>query len=146
MKQDIFRISYTLDTIHAAARQLWQYAHTCRVWAFSGEMGAGKTTLIRALCRELGITDPVSSPTFSLINEYRLPEAAGNTTVLHMDWYRLSGAAEAVQAGMEDALAGESYCFVEWPERAAALLPPGHVQIAIQTVSEMERMIVAQKT
>jgi tRNA threonylcarbamoyladenosine biosynthesis protein TsaE len=116
MKQDTLDISYSLDTIDNAAQKLWTFAKGHRIWTFSGDMGAGKTTLISSLCRLLGVEETVSSPTFSLINEYhfRNQEGAG-TIILHMDWYRINGTAEAIDAGMEDALQGQSYCFIEWP-------------------------------
>lgn len=145
---DSLQISYREDTLPSVAAQLWQWANslpnaadTRRVWAFSGYLGAGKTTLIRALCSQLGVEDAVHSPTFSLINEYASPHGP----VLHMDWYRLSGEDEALNAGMEDALLQpEAVCFVEWPERAAGLLLMPHLWVEIDAVGEAERVLRAK--
>ena len=145
MKQDVLTIKSTPETIAAAAQALWQFGKDCRVWAFYGDMGAGKTTLIGAVCREMGTSDAVSSPTFALINEYRLAgEVHGATAVFHMDWDRLADAGEAIQAGMEDALSRGGYCFIEWPERAPSLLPREHIQVRIDTLSATERFIEAK--
>ena len=124
MKQDAsLEITYALDTITDAARRLWEFGHPYRVWAFSGQMGAGKTTLIHALCDLLGVADAVSSPTFALINEYHIMDGAGQR-LYHMDWYRVNSVEEAVQAGMEDCLLQQdARVFVEWPEQAEVLLP-----------------------
>ncbi len=136
----VFR--YALNDVGEAARRLWDWAAGARVFTFSGSLGAGKTTFIHALCDALGVRDAVSSPTFALINEYRFAEAGGGERVIyHMDWYRLRDADEAVDAGMEDALADSSaICFVEWPERAQELLRGvPHLRIHIAHVGEWER-------
>ncbi len=147
MKQGTLDISYSLDTIDNAAQKLWAFAKQHRIWTFSGDMGAGKTTLISSLCRHLGVQEAVSSPTFSLINEYHFhnPEGA-DTTILHMDWYRIGSITEAIDAGMEDALQGDAYCFIEWPEKAAALLQGEHIRITINTISEKERSLHTRLT
>lgn len=106
------------------------------VFAFHGDMGAGKTTFIHALCDELGVTTPVSSPTFSIINEY-----GGSRPVYHLDLYRLSDAHEAVNAGVEDCFYSGTICFVEWPERAASLLPPHTVHVYLETKGGDKRRI-----
>ena len=89
-------------------------------FAFHGEMGAGKTTFITALCRRLGVATTMSSPTFSIINEYATTE--GNT-IYHMDLYRLKNEEEAIAAGVEDALYSGHICLVEWPEKAPGIFP-----------------------
>jgi len=141
----LLQISYTLATIENAADQFWQYAHQYRVFAFSGEMGAGKTTFIHALCNRLGVTDAVSSPTFALINEYHFMENGADRTIYHMDWYRVKDMEEAVNAGMEDALLNKNaICFVEWPERGAALLPHPHLWISIAATGPEEREMTVE--
>lgn len=138
----LLQISYTLATIENAADQLWQYAHQYRVFAFSGEMGAGKTTLVHALCDRLGVADAVSSPTFALINEYHFEEDGQDRTIFHMDWYRVKNMEEAVNAGMEDALLdSRAISFVEWPERGMELLPRPYVWISIIATGPEERTV-----
>ena len=140
MADTLLQISYSLATIENAVHRLWQYAHQYRVWAFSGDMGAGKTTLIRALCTYLRVADAVSSPTFALINEYHFSENGDEKKIFHMDWYRLRDTEEAIHAGMEDALLQkDAYCFVEWAEKAAALLPQPYLWIEIEVISPGER-------
>jgi tRNA threonylcarbamoyladenosine biosynthesis protein TsaE len=141
---DVLQISYREEGLPNVAQTLWQWAdkqpNVARVWTFSGGLGAGKTTLIRALCATLGVEDAVHSPTFSLINEY----VSTRGTILHMDWYRLRSEDEAIDAGMEDALLREgTMCFVEWPEQAEGLLRLPHVRVEIETISENERALTA---
>lgn len=146
--------SFSLEDIGAAARQCWQQSGiaeqlpgTARVMAFYGVMGAGKTTFIKALCAVNGVKDTVSSPTFSIINEYRYPDESGNPqSIYHIDLYRVKSAEEAVQAGVEDCLYSGAVCLVEWPERAASLLPPETISIYINAVAEEKRKIRMIKT
>ena len=106
-------------------------------------MAAGKTTFIHALCALLGVADTVSSPTYSLINEYHF---VGNdnkdVTLYHTDWYRLKDTEEAIQAGIEDMLAQKNaYCFIEWAENAPSLLPFPHLWVTIAPLNDNERKI-----
>lgn len=129
----LLQISYSLATIENAVNQLWQSAHQYNVWAFSGEMGAGKTTFVHALCNTLGVQDAVSSPTFALINEYHFLKDGADRIIYHMDWYRLRDTEEAINAGMEDCvLQKNNYSFIEWPEKAPELLPHPHLWISIE--------------
>lgn len=102
-----------------------------------GEMGVGKTTFIHALCDELQVSSTVGSPTFSIINEYRFPGGI----IYHVDLYRLKGAEEAVQAGVEECLYSGECCFVEWPERAMEIFPPGTINVFLGVVEEERRSI-----
>jgi tRNA threonylcarbamoyladenosine biosynthesis protein TsaE len=137
-------VSYTLTAIHVAAQQVLQSAS--RIIAFSGGLGAGKTTLISAICNQLGVTDPVSSPTFSLINEYHLPEGSRHRFIYHMDWYRLRDADEAINAGMEDCLQqADAWCFIEWPEQAPELLAGPHLYITIENKGEGLRCLLREQ-
>src|ERR1017187_8879004 len=105
MNKDLLTLSYTLDNIDEAARQFWEALHDYRIFAFSGEMGAGKTTFIHKLCDHLQVPDVVSSPTFALINEYHFADTKGiDNTIFHLDWYRLRDSEEAISAGMEDCI------------------------------------------
>lgn len=126
---------YTLDELPGTAAAFLKSHPGSSIFAFQGDLGAGKTTFISACCRVLGVTDPVSSPTFALINEYRSPAGP----VYHMDLYRLSGAEEAMRAGLEDCLYSGAVSFVEWPERAAEILPPGTIHVLLETIDESTR-------
>ncbi|MEE4178310.1 MAG: tRNA (adenosine(37)-N6)-threonylcarbamoyltransferase complex ATPase subunit type 1 TsaE [Bacteroides sp.] len=98
-----------------------------RIFAFYGPMGVGKTTLIKALCRQLGTVDVVSSPTFSIINQYMTDSGE---SIFHFDFYRIKDIVEVYNLGYEDYFFSGSYCFIEWPEKIEALLPEGsHVVI-----------------
>lgn len=142
MPESVLQISYSLDKIHAAAHQFWQYAHRYHIICFQGDMGAGKTTFVHALCDNLGVQDTVSSPTFALINEYHFLLEGVDKTILHMDWYRLRSTAEAIDAGMEDALMNkDNYCFVEWAERAPELIMDGALRVYIEVVDEFNRVL-----
>lgn len=103
-------------------------------------MGAGKTTFITALCHYLAVEDAVSSPTFSLINEYTFQQNGNAKKIYHMDWYRLKDEDEAIDAGVEDTLlCKDSYSIVEWPEKAQELLPKPHLWIHIANNGDNER-------
>ena len=143
---EALQISYTLSDIPAVAHRLWQWAYPLRIFAFSGTLGAGKTTFIHAICDMLGVEDAVSSPTFALINEYRFRSAGQEETIYHMDWYRLRDANEAVDAGMDDALQDPSaWCFIEWPEKAVELLRGKYVEVRLETIDEWQRVLTATK-
>lgn len=134
------RIVYTLDTIGQAAAQLWQQVQGYHTVAFNGDMGAGKTTFIHALCAHLGVADNVSSPTYALVNEYHYPREGGKGIVYHMDWYRLKGVDEAINAGIEDCLLRrDALCLVEWPDIALQLIPRPYVWLDIKILSDTER-------
>ena len=140
MPQPVLQISYSLANIKSAANQLWQYAHQYKTWAFSGLMGAGKTTFIHALCDFLEVEDAVSSPTFALINEHHFSQNGKETLIYHMDWYRLKSTEEAINAGVEDCLNDKNaYNFIEWPEQAPELLPHPHLWIQIAELKPHER-------
>jgi len=137
--RSLLDLSYSLDNINDAAKTFWKVAKDYKILAFSGELGAGKTTFIHALCEHLGVTDNVSSPTFALINEYHFTAADREEIIYHMDWYRLKSTEEAINAGMEDCLLQGAYCFVEWPEKASELLPAPHLWISIKSTNANER-------
>lgn len=133
---DIF---FTQDAIAKAADELWQNGKNFSVWAFHASMGAGKTTLISALCTKiLEVKEAVSSPTFAIINEYK-SQVAG--TIYHMDWYRLKDEEEAVAAGVEESLLNGNLCLIEWPEIAPRLLPDDTLHIYISVADETTRRL-----
>jgi tRNA threonylcarbamoyladenosine biosynthesis protein TsaE len=113
-----------------------------RVFAFYGAMGAGKTTLIKALCHELGSTDYVTSPTFALINEY---STSKGSVIYHFDFYRIKKIEEAFDLGYEDYIYSGNYCFIEWPEMIESLLPEGIVEVRIQEIEKGIRIVNAKK-
>ena len=135
-------VEYTLAEIDLIAERLLREFSTAKCFAFYAEMGCGKTTLIKALCCQLGVKENTSSPTFSIINEYR---GAGDIRVFHSDWYRLKGVQEAIDAGIEDMLCQQdAFRFVEWPEIAEELLPPHHIRVTINLMDEQQRVLTAK--
>jgi tRNA threonylcarbamoyladenosine biosynthesis protein TsaE len=133
--------TYHIDEISETADKCWDLVKGYRVLAFHGEMGAGKTTFIHALCDARGVTGAVGSPTFSLVNEYPDPARDGTGRLYHIDLYRIRDEEEAIRAGVEDTIHSGSLCFVEWPERAPALLPDDTVHIYLQLISPETRRI-----
>ncbi|MBX2962427.1 MAG: tRNA (adenosine(37)-N6)-threonylcarbamoyltransferase complex ATPase subunit type 1 TsaE [Cyclobacteriaceae bacterium] len=109
-----------------------------RVCVLSGEMGSGKTTLVKTFGNALQVTDSMNSPTFSLINEYNT--LSGNK-IYHFDLYRLKSEREAFDIGVEDYLYSGAYCFVEWPEKMMAMLPPRYAEIKIDVLDQTHRKI-----
>ena len=128
---------YTLAQIDDVAQSLMKKFGTQSVWAFHAPMGAGKTTLITALCKIFGVQDRVNSPTFAIMNEY---QGLGKV-IYHMDWYRLENAAEARQAGVEAAMEEADLSLVEWPEKAPNLVPEHAVVFNIEFIDPDQRRI-----
>ena len=122
----------------SAAHQFIEYIGHIKTIAFHGEMGAGKTTFILAVCKALGIDADMGSPTFSIINEYLTQE---NESVYHIDLYRLKDSQEALQAGVADCIDSECYCFVEWPERAPGLFGTETIHCRIKTIDTETRSL-----
>ncbi|HNX66155.1 MAG TPA: tRNA (adenosine(37)-N6)-threonylcarbamoyltransferase complex ATPase subunit type 1 TsaE [Bacteroidales bacterium] len=121
-----------------AARMFLHETGANRIFAFYGQMGAGKTTFIKAICKELGVTDVVTSPTFTLINEYRRP---GHNDVYHFDFYRIKEVSEVFDFGFEEYTGGASYCFMEWPEKIEPVLPAGTVKVYINVNPDGSRTV-----
>lgn len=109
----------TIDELEFVAKQILIDFSEVKVFALQGDLGAGKTALVKAFVKSLGMRDNVSSPTFSLVNEYGEP-----TAVYHFDLYRLETQNEILQIGFEDYIDSGKYCFIEWPEKITMLLPP----------------------
>lgn len=118
-----------LNQIQETARQFIKLMGDNTVFAFHGNMGAGKTTFIKAVCEELGVDDPVNSPTFAIINEYR--SATTGELIYHFDCYRLDKIEEAYDLGAEDYFASGALCFIEWPDKIEELLPYDCVNVHI---------------
>lgn len=112
-----------------------------KVWCFYAEMGSGKTTLIKAICNELRVTDTMSSPTFSIVNEYQTDRFE---RVYHFDFYRLKNSGEAMDIGVEEYFFSDFYCFCEWPEVIEGLLPDKYLKININLAGDNQRSLIAQ--
>lgn len=117
------------------------FAGDQKIFLFYGDMGAGKTTLIKSLCTNLGTQENITSPTFSIVNEYR----ADGTMIYHFDFYRLKNQNEALDLGYEEYFYSGNYCFIEWPEKIASLLPPHYIRIDIQVLGNDERLFTCEK-
>ncbi|MEO5682035.1 MAG: tRNA (adenosine(37)-N6)-threonylcarbamoyltransferase complex ATPase subunit type 1 TsaE [Chitinophagaceae bacterium] len=128
---------FTLDSLQATTTNFLQRFGNRKVVALHGQMGAGKTTFIHALCDVLQVSSAVSSPTFSIINEYSCPTGV----VYHIDLYRLQDEEDAIRAGVEDCLYSGAYCLVEWPERAAALFPADTLHVYLDAIDGQTRVM-----
>jgi tRNA threonylcarbamoyladenosine biosynthesis protein TsaE len=131
-------VNFTLEHIHEAAGKLLKAAGKYKAFAFHGEMGAGKTTFIHALCQAMGVMDVVTSPTFSIINQYK---AKIDQTIYHIDLYRIKDENEAINAGIEDCLYSGNTCLVEWPEKAESIFPDDTLHITISSVDDNTRKL-----
>ncbi|RFZ82823.1 tRNA (adenosine(37)-N6)-threonylcarbamoyltransferase complex ATPase subunit type 1 TsaE [Mucilaginibacter terrenus] len=131
---------HSVEELTNAAPQILEYAGTNRIFLFYGDMGAGKTTLIKALCAQLGVIDEVTSPTFSIVNEYK---ADGNT-VYHFDFYRIKDHDEALDLGYEEYFFSDNYCFIEWPEKISALIPDQYTGVRIAVHDNALRVITVE--
>ncbi len=131
----------SLDQLPAAAEKFVETMGDETVYAFYGDMGAGKTTFINALCRRLGVEDDVTnSPSFAIINEYRSDTTA--ELIYHFDLYRLEDIDEALEIGVEDYFDSGALCFLEWPERIADILPDDTVRVDIKVNDDDSRDII----
>lgn len=137
----IMDIIFTLDDIDNAAKEFVEYTHSHKVFAFSGELGAGKTTFIHAICKQLGVKETVTSPTYAIIQEYHSEK---KSIIYHIDMYRLRDIDEAIEAGVEDCLTSDNICMVEWPEKAILLFPPGTIFVSLQAISNTTRKLIVQ--
>ena len=131
-------ITYTLDRIDEIANLLIQEAGDQKVWIFRGEMGAGKTTLIKSLAKALEVADSVSSPTFGIVNEY---QTQANELLYHFDFYRLDDPMEALDIGIEENFYSGNYCWLEWAEKIAPFLPERFFQIELALASDTGRIL-----
>jgi tRNA threonylcarbamoyladenosine biosynthesis protein TsaE len=129
----------SLEHIDRVAIEFINLMGSNKVFAFYGEMGAGKTTFIKAVCKAMGVTDNITSPTFALVNEYA---CENGEPIYHFDCYRLKNIAEAYDIGLEEYLWSGRFCFIEWPEKIKELLPPHCVDVQIKTLSDNSRRIV----
>ena len=129
----------SLESIREAAREFIQHIGEHRVFAFYGEMGAGKTTFIKAICEELGVEDVITSPTFAIVNEYSL---ADGYCIYHFDFYRIKKLEEVYDMGFEDYFYSGALCFIEWPELIEEVLPEDAVKVNITENADGSRTII----
>lgn len=129
--------NYSLDNLQSIAKSIIKKSNN-KTLLFYGEMGVGKTTLIKELCKELGVLDNISSPTFSLVNEYQTNSLE---KVYHFDFYRIKNEEEALDIGIEDYFDSQNWCFIEWPENIENLLPLDAVEIHLTRLENNQRTI-----
>ncbi|WP_373517158.1 tRNA (adenosine(37)-N6)-threonylcarbamoyltransferase complex ATPase subunit type 1 TsaE [Pricia sp.] len=132
------KITFTQPLIQEVARQLIEKA-TSKTYSFHAPMGAGKTTIIKAMLKELGASDTGNSPTFGIVNEYH--DNHGELLAYHFDFYRLNDEMEALDLGLEDYLNQDVWIFIEWPEKIASLLPEYAVDIYIKIIDSKTRLL-----
>jgi tRNA threonylcarbamoyladenosine biosynthesis protein TsaE len=131
----------SVSDLYPAASEIINFSANSRIFLFYGEMGAGKTTLIKALCECLGTNEPITSPTFSIVNEY----IGAKNKIYHFDFYRLKNQTEALDMGCEEYFYSGAYCFIEWPEKIPDLLPEHYIAIKINITGENSRQIIIKK-
>lgn len=129
------------DQLDEVSRELLAAGKGCSVWLFFGEMGSGKTTLIKAIGKALGVEEVMSSPTFPIVNEY---DARDGRKVYHFDLYRIRNEKEVFDIGADEYLESDEMCLVEWPEKLGARTPAHHFDIRIRTTGQEHRMIEYQ--
>lgn len=132
----------SLDQIHEAARQFIAEMGDNTVFSLYGKMGAGKTTFIKAVCEELGVSDVITSPTFAIVNEYR-SDTAGEL-IYHFDFYRIKKLEEVYDMGYEDYFYSGALCFIEWPELVEELLPGNTIKVTIEEIENGERKVTLE--
>jgi tRNA threonylcarbamoyladenosine biosynthesis protein TsaE len=133
----VFR-SVTLSDLEEVSEEIAKHMKAAKVLLFQGEMGSGKTTLIKVLCKRLGVTETTSSPTFSIVNEY---QAVIYDKLFHFDFYRIKNELEAIDIGTEEYFYSGFPCFIEWPEKIPSLIPLPYVEISIQIETNTKRTI-----
>lgn len=122
----------------STAREIMRFAGKQRIWLFYGQMGAGKTTLIKAITDLFNVIDTVHSPSFNLINEYRNEKG---DAFFHFDFYRIKTETEALDIGAEEYFESGDYCFIEWPEKIPNLLPDHYLSVSLSIANDMTRLI-----
>lgn len=129
----------SLDQIHEAAKEFVAAMGENTVFALYGKMGAGKTTFVKAVCEELGVTDMITSPTFAIVNEYRSEDTA--ELIYHFDFYRINKLEEVYDMGYEDYFYSGALCFIEWPELVEELLPGNTIKVSIEEQKDGTRTV-----
>ncbi len=129
---------YNREDLAQISNQVIKAAYGRNIWIFEGEMGAGKTTLIKAICKELGVLGHIQSPTFSIVNQYL---SSARETIYHFDFYRLKNETEALDFGIEEYFDSGNICMIEWAEKVESLLPDNCFKIKISLTDNLERNI-----
>ena len=132
---------FKLDEIDTVAKKFFSYSLGYKIFTFTGDLGAGKTTFIDAVCKEIGVAEAITSPTYSLIHEY---ETKFNQIVYHMDFYRLTSLEEARDAGVEECIFSGEFCMIEWPSRIANILPDEIIKSEIFILNENQRKLIVE--
>ncbi|GAA3993277.1 tRNA (adenosine(37)-N6)-threonylcarbamoyltransferase complex ATPase subunit type 1 TsaE [Mucilaginibacter dorajii] len=130
----------SITKLPEAAKAIIEHAAGNKIFLFYGDMGAGKTTLIKELCKALGTTDNISSPTFSIVNEYH----TAKDKIYHFDFYRLKDQTEALDMGYEEYFYAGAWCFIEWPGKIPDLLPERYSNISIRVLDDGARQITVE--
>ncbi len=133
--------NYGIAEMHIVAAELAEIINQFKVITFSGNLGAGKTSLIKILCELWGVQETVSSPTYTLVNQYNAGQEKTGQIIYHIDLYRVKDEEEAFDAGIEDHLYSGHLCLVEWPEKAMRIIPTGALSVEISYVSDEQRHI-----
>ncbi len=136
-EDNVFR-SVTLSELEEVAKYIVSRLDQFKIWLFQGEMGAGKTTLIKTICKEAGVEEATSSPTFSIVNEYQTP---GADKIFHFDFYRIKQELEAADIGTEEYFYSGYPCFVEWSEKIPSLIPSRFAEVTIEVETYTQRTI-----
>lgn len=135
------QIIFSHDELKTAAKEFLKLVNKFKVFAFSGDLGAGKTTFITELCYQMNVVEDVTSPTYSIIQEYH---TANDQIIYHLDLYRLKDMEEAIEAGVEDTINSGEICFVEWPEKVPEVFPSEAVYVSIEILGNYNRKLIAK--
>ncbi|WP_443937284.1 tRNA (adenosine(37)-N6)-threonylcarbamoyltransferase complex ATPase subunit type 1 TsaE [Pedobacter sp. MW01-1-1] len=134
-------VAKSISDLSQVAHKLAEFSGTKKIFIFEGDMGAGKTTFVKEFCRVLGVQEVVSSPTYSIVNEY---EWEGGS-IFHFDFYRIKDIQEAYDLGYEEYFYSGAICLIEWPERVEELLPAQYIKVQITIIDENERRFIFSK-
>jgi tRNA threonylcarbamoyladenosine biosynthesis protein TsaE len=136
------KIIFNLQDLPKTAEEIVQFSENCKIWIFKGQMGVGKTTLIKEICKFFQVEDNVTSPSYSIVNEYR---NAKGQIFYHFDFYRIKNQEEAMDIGYEEYFYSENICLIEWPEKISNLLPERYILISLELEADGNRIVYLSK-